>query len=132
MKALKKTRGCRVERVADYLATEPYGGAAKEEFLNSAMELKTLLTPHELLERLHEIEQEADRKRTVHWGDRTLDLDILLYDDLTMESEDLTIPHTEMHKRAFVLDPLAQIAPYRKHPVLQKTITQLRSELHHD
>ncbi len=127
--ALNHTYGCRVEQVAEYFVTEPYGGAAKEEFLNSAMVLKTLLTPYELLERLHEIEQEADRERTVHWGDRTLDLDILLYDDLVMESENLTIPHTEMHKRTFVLDPLVQIAPYANHPVFQKTIMQLRSEL---
>lgn len=132
VEALKETEGCEVIAVADYIATEPYGGAAKEEFLNSCMAVKTLLTPHELLERLHEIEQAADRKRLVHWGDRTLDLDILLYDDLVMESEDLTIPHVEMHRRSFVLDPLSQIAPYKKHPVLQKTVMQLRSEMEND
>ena len=129
VKAVNNTYGCRVAKVADYFVTEPYGGVAKEEFLNSCMMIQTLLTPHELLECLHKIEKEADRKREIHWGDRTLDLDILLYDDLVMESEDLTIPHVEMHMRSFVLDPLFQIAPYKRHPVFQKTIKQLRSEL---
>lgn len=129
VKALGETYGCEVVKVADYIATEPYGGAAKEEFLNSCAIIKTLLTPEELLERLHEIEHDADRERVIHWGDRTLDLDILLYDDLVMESETLTIPHVEMHIRDFVLEPLSQIAPYKKHPVLQKTVIQLRSEL---
>ncbi|MCI7813635.1 MAG: 2-amino-4-hydroxy-6-hydroxymethyldihydropteridine diphosphokinase [Lachnospiraceae bacterium] len=132
VRALQETEGCEVLKVADYLATEPYGGAAKEEFLNSCMVLRTLFTPRELLERLHEIEQEANRERLVHWGDRTLDLDILMYDDLVMDSAELTIPHVEMHLRSFVLDPLSQIAPYKKHPVLQKTVMQLRSELEND
>lgn len=132
VQALKETYGCEVLKVADYLATEPYGGAAQEEFLNSCMILRTLLTPEELLERLHEIEKDANRERLIHWGDRTLDLDILMYDDLVMDSEKLTIPHVEMHLRSFVLDPLSQIAPHKKHPVIQKTVMQLRSELKND
>ena len=78
---------------------------------------------------LHIIEAEADRKREVRWGPRTLDLDILLYDDLTMDSQDLTIPHVEMHKRDFVLIPLAQIAPWVRHPVLGKSVQEMREEI---
>ena len=72
---------------------------------------RTLLEPEELLDVLHEIEQEANRVREIHWGPRTLDLDILLYDDLVLDTPGLHIPHMEMHLRDFVLLPLAQIAP---------------------
>ena len=75
----------------------------QDEFLNGALKMETLLTPHELLELLHRIEQEAGRKRIRRWGPRTLDLDILLYDDIVLEEDDLCIPHVEMHKRSFVL-----------------------------
>lgn len=121
--------GCRVARVSDYIVTEPYGGVEQDEFLNGALELHTLLEPKELLEVLHSIESEANRKREVRWGPRTLDLDILLYDDLVYDSEDLTIPHVEMHKRDFVLTPLAQIAPWVRHPLLKKSVQELREEV---
>lgn len=126
---LRETKGCQVEKVAGYLETAPYGGVEQDDFLNSALELRTLLTPRELLERLHEIEQEAGRERIVHWGPRTLDLDILLYDEEVIASEDLMIPHIEMHKRAFVLRPMAEIAPWVMHPVLRRTMLQLLSEI---
>ena len=129
VKALDETRGCRVEKVSSYLVTEPYGGVEQDDFLNACLILKTFLPPQELLERLHEIEQAAHRERVIHWGPRTLDLDILLYDDEILETEDLVIPHVEMHLREFVLKPLSEIAPNKRHPIYQKTIAQLAADV---
>lgn len=119
----------KVNKVATYITTKPYGGVEQDDFLNSAMTIRTMLTPTELLDRLHDIEREAGRERIIRWGPRTLDLDMLLYDDLVMDTEDLTIPHIEMHLRDFVLKPLAEIAPWLRHPVYGKTVTQMLSEL---
>lgn len=127
--ALNQAEGCMVEAVADYIVTKPYGGVQQDDFLNSALRLRTLLTPQELLALLHEIEAKAGRERKIHWGPRTLDLDILLYDDWIVDSQELTIPHKEMHLRSFVLDPLAQIAPYVRHPILNRTIEELKAEV---
>lgn len=129
VEGLRSTRGCRVEAVSDFLVTAPYGGVEQDDFLNGAMKIRTLLTPHELLERLHEIEREAKRERVVRWGPRTLDLDILLYDDLILDEEELHIPHIEMYKRDFVLKPLCQIAPYGRHPVYNRTVAELLADL---
>lgn len=129
VRMLKEHPDCRVEQVADYLVTAPYGGVQQDDFLNSALKLRTLLTPEELLHELHSIEQAAGRERTIHWGPRTLDLDILLYDDLVMDTEDLHIPHIELHKRDFVLIPLAQLAPYLRHPLLHTTIGELKERV---
>lgn len=129
VKALNETKGCRVEKVADYITTRPYGGVEQDDFLNSALKLRTLLTPEELLTELHRIEAAAGRERKVHWGPRTLDLDIIFYDDLVLDTRDLTIPHVEMHLRDFVLIPMEQIAPCVRHPILNKTVAQLRAQL---
>lgn len=126
---LQQTSDCQVLKVSDFLVTAPYGGVEQDDFLNGALALKTLLTPQELLERLHEIEQEAHRERLIHWGPRTLDLDILLYDDLVLDTPDLIIPHVEMHLRDFVLIPLTQIAPWKRHPILGLTVSQMLADL---
>lgn len=123
---LRERADCQVGAVSDYLVTAPYGGVEQDEFLNGAVELRTLLGPEELLEALHAIEQEAGRVRTIHWGPRTLDLDILLYDDLVLDTQNLHIPHIELHKRLFVLEPMAQIAPWKRHPLLGKTMEELK------
>lgn len=129
VRALDEAKGCHVERVSSYQVTEPYGGVEQDDFLNACLILKTLLTPEELLEKLHEIEQSAHRERIVHWGPRTLDLDILMYDDVVMETDELVIPHVEMHLRSFVLNPLREIAPNKRHPVIGKTVSQLADSL---
>ena len=115
--------------MSKYLVTEPYGGVEQDEFLNGVLRLRTLLTPEELLDRLHELEAEANRERLIHWGPRTLDLDILFYDNEIIDTPDLHIPHIDMQNRDFVLKPMDEIAPHYRHPVLNKTIHQLLDEL---
>ncbi len=84
-----------------------------------------MLSPRELLELLHNIEQAAGRTRDIHWGPRTLDLDILFYDNLVTDDNMLVIPHPEIEKRDFVLKPLKQIAPYMIHPLINKRIIDI-------
>ncbi|MCM1263740.1 MAG: 2-amino-4-hydroxy-6-hydroxymethyldihydropteridine diphosphokinase [Butyrivibrio sp.] len=127
--ALANDVKCRLVKKSDYVKSTPYGGVEQDDFLNGAVMIKTLYTPHELLKRLNEIEQAAGRRRDIHWGPRTLDLDIIFYDDLVMDTDDLTIPHKDMQNRDFVLGPLVQIAPYVKHQALGKTVRQLYDDL---
>ena len=127
--AMKDREDIRLKKVSSWRRTAPYGGVEQEDFLNGVMEIQTLLPPSELLDYLHEIEQRADRKREIHWGPRTLDLDILLYDDLVVESEELIIPHVDMQNRDFVLGPMSEIAPWVRHPVLGLTMEQLYARL---
>ncbi len=115
----------RVEQVSDWMETAPYGVTDQPEFLNGCARISTLLEPEELLAYLNQLEQQAGRERIRRWGPRTLDLDILLYEDRIMERPALTIPHRDMHNREFVLRPLCQIAPGVCHPVLHRTAEQL-------
>lgn len=126
---LEEDNKCRVVKVSDWMDTTPYGGVEQDNFLNGAIAIDTLYTPEELLEFLHEVEKKNDRERIVHWGPRTLDLDILLYEGCVLHTEKLTIPHIDMHNRDFVLKPLRQIAPYEMHPVLGKSVVQLYDEV---
>ena len=126
---LEQDKYCRVIKVSDFIVTEPVGEVEQDDFLNGALEIKTLYDPEELLELIGKIESELKRVRVVHWGPRTIDLDILLYDNKIYHSKDLIIPHKEMHKRAFVLEPMAEIAPFKKHPVKKKTIQELLEEI---
>ena len=119
----------KVTAISDYLETKPYGNVEQDDFLNGALEIETLKTPKELLETTLGIEKEAHRERLVHWGPRTLDIDILFYDDLILMDEKLTIPHVEIPKRDFVLEPLSAIAPYYMHPVYHKSVIQMLGEL---
>jgi dihydroneopterin aldolase/2-amino-4-hydroxy-6-hydroxymethyldihydropteridine diphosphokinase len=122
---LGKSRGCRVLQVSNFINTAPYGYLEQDDFLNGCLELETLLTPSQLLKLLHKIEDKAGRVRKAHWGPRTLDLDIIFYDDAVVSDNTLRIPHAEMHKRDFVLIPLNEIAPNMLHPVLKKTVSEL-------
>lgn len=119
----------RVKRCSSFLQTAPYGGVAQDDFLNGAVEIETLLTPDALLDELHRLEQAAHRVREIHWGPRTLDLDILLYENVFIQTERLTIPHVDLINRDFVLIPMAEIAPHIVHPVYGKTMLQLLEEL---
>lgn len=126
---LNAVRGCRVKKVSDFIETPPYGVTDQADFLNGCLEMETLMYPHELLDELHRIEKEAGRERIIRWGPRTLDLDIIFYDDMIQQDDDLCIPHVEMHKRDFVLKPLCGIAPYKRHPVTGKTVKEMLDEV---
>ncbi len=115
----------KVNRVSSYIVTKPYGNVEQDDFLNGCIEIETLYSPQELLEIINDIEQGAGRKRVIHWGPRTLDIDILLYDREIIMEENLKIPHAEMARRSFVLEPLCEIAPFAYHPGYNKTITEL-------
>lgn len=116
-------------KVSDYIETAPYGGVEQGDFLNGVLEAETLYSPAALLARLQEEERLAHREREIHWGPRTLDLDILFYDDLILAEEGLSIPHPDMKNRRFVLEPLAALAPSFVHPVYRKTLRELLEEL---
>lgn len=115
----------RLLHTSTFLTTSPYGGVEQDDFLNGAAEIETLYDPHQLLDQLHAIEQAADRVRTLRWGPRTLDLDILFYGDLVMDDESLIIPHIDLENRDFVLAPMAEIAPGFVHPISRKTMARL-------
>jgi 2-amino-4-hydroxy-6-hydroxymethyldihydropteridine diphosphokinase len=119
----------RVVAVSPSIETEPVGLVDQPRFLNAAAVLETALAPEVLLAALLGIERERGRDRVhgVPKGPRTLDLDLLLYDDVVMQTETLTLPHPEMHLRRFVLEPLATIAPDWVHPVLRVTVRELES-----
>ncbi len=119
----------KVVSIADYIETPPYGNVEQDTFLNSALEIQTMKEPEELLIFIHEVEENAGRKRTIHWGPRTLDIDILFYDEEVISEANLIIPHIEIEKRAFVLEPMVNIAPYFRHPISKKTMQQLYDAL---
>lgn len=129
VKSLREEPDIKCVRVSDLIETEPYGYTDQEKFLNAAVELRTLKDPEQMLEKCRQIEKEGHRERSIHWGPRTIDVDILLYDDLVVQTDELTIPHREMHKRRFVLEPLAQLAPWAGHPVYGKKVIELLEKL---
>lgn len=131
-KAVRQITGhakIRKARCAEMIVTPPYGGVEQDDFLNSAIGFETLLTPYELLGFLQELEADAGRERMVHWGPRTLDLDILFYQDFVSDDPALTVPHPDMENRLFVLEPLSQLCPYYFNPVTGKCVKQMLKAL---
>ena len=116
-------------KTASIIETEPYGYTEQGKFLNTVYYIETLDTPEEFLDKLHQIENEANRKREIHWGPRTLDLDILLYDELITEDERITLPHPEMTKRLFVLKPLCELLPRGIHPLERRRYLDILEDL---
>lgn len=115
--------------VSGYYVTKPVGYLEQDDFLNCAIEIKTLLSPSKLVEFLLDTEKDLKRERIIKWGPRTIDLDVLLYDDIVSTDPKIIIPHPRMHERFFVLKPLSDIAPYAIHPLLHKRIIDLLGEV---
>ncbi len=124
---ISATCGTMQKRSAIY-ETAAWGITDQPDFLNMVITLETALSPTELLGAILQVETTLGRHRTVKWGPRIIDIDILLYDDVTMDMPGLIIPHPFMQDRRFILIPLAEMAPQYMHPVLHKTVAALLAE----
>jgi 2-amino-4-hydroxy-6-hydroxymethyldihydropteridine diphosphokinase len=128
--ALSDSPGVRVRRVSSFRETDPVGGPPGQgAYLNAAAVVETTLGPVELLHLLQSIEAKGGRVRTVRWGERTLDLDLLLFDDRIIETDELTVPHPRLAGRRFVLEPLAEVAPEALEPKTGRRVSELLWEL---
>lgn len=126
---IRNDRFCKNVYMSDIIETEPCGYTEQANFLNGVVCFDTLYNPVELLRFFHELEDKGDRTREIHWGPRTIDLDILFFGDQIIQTEDLIIPHKEIPSRRFVLEPMKEIAPYFKHPVFGRTMTEMYDNL---
>ena len=122
-------QGIDVEKVSSFISTEPYGVTDQPQFLNAVCRVRTSLAPLELLDVLLATELAMGRVRLRHWGERNIDLDLLLYENVVMDEPRLRLPHPDMQNRDFVLLPLAEIGPELVHPTLKKTIRELKDSL---
>lgn len=114
------------------IETEPFGYKEQDDFLNSCIGIKTLLTPREILKELLSIEKKMGRERKIKWGPRIIDLDIIFYGKEVIEEDDLIVPHPYMEYREFVLKPLEEIIPNFVHPLLLKRVSTLKKELENE
>ena len=132
IQTLSKTEGITLQKISSLYKTDPVGYEAQAQFLNGVAAIHTTLSPLSLLHTLKDIETAIGRKHRIRWGPREIDLDILIYGDLCVQTEKLIIPHPEMHLRGFVLVPLAEIAPDLVHPVFQVSIQTLLNHFEDD
>ncbi|MGL4999138.1 MAG: 2-amino-4-hydroxy-6-hydroxymethyldihydropteridine diphosphokinase [Cetobacterium sp.] len=128
--AISTLENTTITKTSTFLETKPFGNIEQDNFLNACLEITTLSTPQELLKELLNIENILGRTREIKWGPRVIDLDILLFNDLIVQDENLAIPHPWMCERSFVLDPLNEIAPNLIHPLEKKYISRLKRDLY--
>jgi len=121
---LRKNPHIKIEKVSSIIETEPWGYTSQPKFLNGVIKIKTILSPLDLLKFLQEVEKNLGRERKIKYGPRTIDLDILLYDDKIINSDQLKIPHPRMWEREFVLRPLLEIEPE-----IEKKLEELKKEI---
>ncbi len=117
---------------SSFFETQPVGYTSQDWFVNAVIKIETDLEPFDLLKTLKTIESKLGRVKTFQWGPRLIDLDILFYDEIEIETEELRIPHPLLHERRFVLIPLAEIDPGLIHPVLKKSVQELLENLKQD
>ena len=120
-----------IQKKSKIIETDPVGYEDQNKFLNCVVFVKTPCAPEELLQKIKKIENDLGRKRLIHWGPRTIDIDIIFYDDLILNSEVLIIPHSRMHERLFVLESLVEVNPDYIHPIFKKTIKELYKDICH-
>lgn len=121
--------GVTIRKRSSPYETEPWVVKDQPSFINMAVQIETMLKPNELLRLLKDIEKEIGRRDSFHWGPRIIDLDILLFNALVLNEEDLRIPHPFLHEREFVLKPLSEIAPDVIHPVFHRSINSLMHKM---
>jgi len=121
-----------IKAVSSFYETEPVGNIDQPRFINAVAKVNTLLSPLHLLNSLKTIENQLGRERNEKWAPRTIDLDILVYEDFMLDSQELTIPHKELVNRRFMLEPLCEIEPWLEHPALNKTMSTILKELKDD
>jgi len=127
--SLNEHQSCNILAASLLYQTPPIGPEGQDDYLNTALQIETSLSPLELLDVLQYLEQQHGRVRHEHWGARTLDLDIIAYDAITMDSERLILPHQHMHWRQFVVRPMCDISPDWIHPSQHKTAQQLLNDI---
>jgi len=127
---LSNIDGLDIDDVSKLYETAPVGGPDQQgPYLNAALTATTTIGAAELLAQLHRVEAIRERERTIHWGPRTLDLDLLIYGDLVSDDPALEVPHPRQHQRRFVLVPVCDVAPDLVHPVLGRTMRDLLADL---
>ncbi len=130
LEAIRELPETRLIRSSSWMETDPVGGPPQGMFLNGVVQIETTLSPEQLLDHLQRIERELGRtEEKIRWGPRVIDLDLLTYSDLTLETPRLTLPHPRLHERSFVLVPLSHIAPDWCHPRLKKSASALLKAL---